>query len=73
MTAPAASYRPYVEVTGIENPELATIPELHRFQQLAGGERVIRQYDMRVRRPASLMRIPVLAMISAISWGVPGR
>jgi len=50
-------YTPYVHIEGIRNPKLADVPALDRFQELADSERVVRSYDIRVRRP----KVPWLA------------
>lgn len=45
------SYPPYVEVPCIRDPTLAKVPELTQFQELSKGEKLIKSYRIRVRRP----------------------
>lgn len=46
-----AGIPPYLQVPSITDPKLKEIPPLERFQVLNAGERLIKSYQIRVRRP----------------------
>ena len=72
-------FPPYVHIEGIRNPNLAGVPALEQFQELAESERLVRSYAIRVRRPKvpwvalTIIAIFVLAVVASVVGGALGN
>jgi hypothetical protein len=54
-----ADIPPYLRVPDITNPRLQEVPPLESFQGLDAGERVVKSYQIRVRKP----KLPLLGLL----------
>ena len=56
-------YPPYLDVEGLRDPKLDSIPELASFQKTLPGEIVVGQYRTRVMKPTGLWRQILICVI----------
>jgi len=60
----------YLRIPSITDPELRTIPPLESFQALNPGERLVKSYQIRVRRPKIRWGVLLLPMILCVPAGI---
>jgi len=68
--ADKVDYPPYVSIVSIQDPALADVPAIERFQELQQGERVVKDYHIRIRKPKFPWLVFLVGLVLYILPGV---